>query len=725
MNATFKNCDQEQIHLCGKIQDFGYLLVFDSSQHCIAYSANIPELLPIATPMPLGVGIEEILAKLRFEETFDFSEVQIKVREGQRLVFNTAVSGRKIYLSIYLHQDKYYLEFESKKEYNQSYVYLQNFSRHLDQNKNNIWGALCDNISSIIQYDRVMVYQFLEDNSGIVVAEKVIDGLDSLRGYRFPEFDIPAQARALYKKMPSRMVADINSTAWDVIGLEANELDLGYTGIRALSPMHLHYLRNAGVAASVSFSILINGNLWGLIACQNRAPKHIDLGQRHLCYFITQHAANHYLTLKTEDDLKFNELKKTIELEIKEKLLVQKNILKVFQEIGPKLIATVAADGMIIRHPHHSIAIGITPGLERIEHIHKDIVEHTQETFYITKDYREPYTLAEGEVRFPGIVKMDIDQDHTFSVYWFRKEQVVEEIWAGNPEKNYAYDAKKKIILISPRTSFHAWRQLVKGKSSNWLDKEILFIRRIKQLIQGSIATKIAEIQRLNEQLMEINNSLDTYTHTLAHDLKNPLSSIKLGAQMILQRKDLSPELLEKIALNMLDAVELMNNMMNMIYDFSKAKSFAIKIEKVQTEHFIHQLISDGKKRYNVPHLHVHIGDLLDVKGEQTLLYQMFMNLINNAIKFSSKKEKPAIKVSSYATDKHIIYKIRDNGIGIPNEELANIYEIFKRTRNAHVYEGTGVGLSIVKRIIDRLEGDIQVESIIGEGTAFKVCFKH
>lgn len=115
----------------------------------------------------------------------------------------------------------------------------------------------------------------------------------------------------------------------------------------------------------------------------------------------------------------------------------------------------------------------------------------------------------------------------------------------------------------------------------------------------------------------------------------------------------------------------------------------------------------------------------MPIWGERTLLYQLFLNLIGNAIKYSSKEVQPSITVDSNYEGDEICYVITDNGIGMDLVENNNIFEIFKRLPNTGGFEGSGIGLSIVKRIADKLNATLSVKSAIGVGTTFYVRFKN
>jgi len=196
-----------------------------------------------------------------------------------------------------------------------------------------------------------------------------------------------------------------------------------------------------------------------------------------------------------------------------------------------------------------------------------------------------------------------------------------------------------------------------------------------------------------------------------------------VSTEFLQYRQDVKPDMLKKMTTNILDSVDIILNMLDKIHQFSKASSFKFTRETIDPESFVQEIIDVSKQRFGSNNVQVEVKQLLPVSGEKTLLYQLFLNLIGNAIKYSSKSQSALVMIDSLQTDNGVIYTIKDNGIGIAEEELKTIYEMFKRMSNAKGFEGSGVGMAIVKRITDKLGIDITIKSKIGEGTIIKLTF--
>ncbi|HBI90163.1 MULTISPECIES: ATP-binding protein [Sphingobacterium] len=718
-------CHEEKIHLCGKIQSFGFLCIFDESG-CIAASENLTIVLDIPMKEILGRSIAQLLPLLSSEKELNLKEIETQIR-GEiftRFVERIRIKNVDYYLSIYQYDERTYLEIEICNENHLKATRLFYYAKYLEERHGNAWQSLTVLIRQIIGFDRVMVYRFEEDNSGQVIAESIADGMTPLMGYRYPEFDIPAQARELYVKFLARHVADVDGPTIAIQGLEAAEVDLTRCSLRALSPVHLQYLKNAGARASASFSIVIEGKLWGLVACQNSEPLNVDLAQRHLCAFLTQYAINYYLSEHQKENLVAQTIMGVMERDLKSELLVNSDIGIVLERFAPQILEIAGADGLMIKHDRGSKSWGDVPTELQLREIDRFIEEEGQNDLFFTSNFVYGDSAPPQPVILPGILRINILPSNKWHIYLFRREHVYEDVWAGKPEKIYHYDPEKKVEFPSPRTSFEAWREKMKGKSIQWKRAELSFMEKVAQITQQAIAQRGGEIAQLNKELVRSNNALDTFGYTLTHDLKNPLSSIKLAAQMMLMKDDLPKDMLRKMALNIMDATALITEMMDKVYQLTQSNYVAFKTELIDPRNKILNILESCKQQFESAHLEFVLGETLPILGERTLLYQLFLNLISNAIKYSSKKDRPRVEVYSEKQGHFVNYYIKDNGIGMDIKDDSNIFDIFKRLPNSQGFEGSGIGLSIVKRLVDRLEAKVTVDSELNIGTTFCITFK-
>ncbi|MDR2274797.1 MAG: GAF domain-containing protein [Sphingobacterium sp.] len=717
-------CHEEEIQRCGNIQFFGFLFIFDGTG-CIAASENLVALL--AKPMNeiLGLPMERILPLLPASVAWDIKRIEEQIHGDifSRFVERIAMQDHDYYLSIYRYDDKTYLEIEICSERDLKATRLFYYAKYLEEQHENAWQSLTVLIRQIIGFDRVMVYRLEDDGSGQVIAESLAEDMNSLLGYRYPEFDIPAQARALYTKFPARHVADIDAPTVVLQGRDAAELDLTRCSVRALSPIHLQYLRNAGARASASFSIIIEGKLWGLVACQNRKPLNVDLGQRHLSAFLTQYAINFYLSERRKENIVAQTIMGIMERDLKSELLVNNNIAVVLERFAPQIMEIAGADGLMIRHDRGSQTWGSVPTEQFQQQIDRHLTHEEDKELFFTSNFVYDLIQESQVTLYPGIIRINILPSNNWYIYLFRKEHLYEDVWAGKPEKIYHYDPERQVEFPSPRTSFEAWREIMKGKSIEWKKSELAFIEKVAQITQQAIAQRGGEIAELNKELVRANNALDTFGYTLTHDLKNPLSAIKLAAQMMLLKDNLPKDMLHKMANNIMDATTLITEMLDKVYQLTQSNNVAFTMELIDPRLKILNILESCKQQFEVDQLEFVLGETIPIQAERTLLYQLFLNLIGNAIKYSSKKAKPRVEIYSKREADAVYYYIKDNGIGMDNQDHAEIFDIFKRLPNSQGFEGSGIGLSIVKRIANRLSAKVTVESELDVGTTFCVKF--
>lgn len=228
---------------------------------------------------------------------------------------------------------------------------------------------------------------------------------------------------------------------------------------------------------------------------------------------------------------------------------------------------------------------------------------------------------------------------------------------------------------------------------------------------------------RIQEEQLSFNNDLETLTHTLSHDIKNPLSVAKLGLNYLINQHNLDSKTITKWYKMISEALTSVENIVNQTVQLSDARSIA-------NHHRVYDMITEIpiwcqqiQLLYSAFNGRIQLGQLLPIYGDIGAIYQIFMNIIGNAVKYSSSAEEPKIEIHSEKTDKGTVYFIQDNGIGIPESELEKVFCVFKRASNASDHHGTGIGLCLAKRIIERYAGSINISSEQGRGTLVRLFF--
>ncbi|RZA02122.1 MAG: GAF domain-containing protein [Sphingobacteriaceae bacterium] len=729
------NCDNEPIHIPGQIQSHGFLITIDQDYIIKYHSENVEEFLPGINNNLLGRHINDIEPLIGKNEPPDFIRQLISFGRANKSFdqtnpFHTDIQGQQFYLIISQSGTDYLLEFEpaaSDLKTDVQKMVGRSISEMLaDKDLTNLLNNSAIQVKNIIEYDRVMIYRFAEDGHGEVIAEAKNHDLESWLGLHYPASDIPKQARELYKLNLTRLIADVNTTPSKIVTTKAdveNPLDLTYSQLRAVSPMHIQYLKNMGVHSSFSISLIYKKDLWGLIACHNYSPRFIDYKSRESSKLIGQILSS-ALEFRQDEANQIEQDKLKANVDQLSRLMQKNSIEEALTQSDTALLGATNANGAVFIYENNTSFLGKTPNDFEIKGLIDWLKANTTETFFYTDKLPSLYPGAE---RFKdiasGVMALTLSAELGEYIFWFKPEKIQSITWAGNPDKPVELDPQSGQMKISPRHSFEAWSQQVAGLSEPWSNEEIKSAMRLKAEVTYAINQKASEIRILNERLKDAYDELDTFSYTISHDLKNPISTIKGYSQMLSQDKSLDPKVKEVLK-RVTDKADKMNGMINEVLAYTKIGRSDIEKVEVDVNTMINDHIRDLKIAFNADNLKVKIGELPPIQGDPVMLSQVFANLLSNAVKYSMPSEHPEVAIEGKETDEDIVYTIKDNGVGIDIKHLPKIFELFKRMDNVQDIEGSGVGLAIVKRIVEKHKGKIWVDSELGKGSTFFVSFK-
>ena len=727
---NFIECHEEPIHIPGSIQSFGYLIGIDADSRTITFfSRNISDIFNIGSSDELfGRKITDFPES--FQSIID-SEIYTSLdrftrRKNETYFDKIFINEKEYHFSVFKSESHIFLEFEEvlinpNKRISNKY---DNF--YIIDNEKELWNHLLETLAKVVNYDRMMVYKFMMDGSGKVIAEKKNEEMESFLGLHYPESDIPKQARDLYLKKRKRIFSNVYADAVPIVSKTDEEIDLTFSAARGMSPVHGQYLKNSGAASSFSVSIIIDDHLWGLVTCQNIDPKHIDLEDRVQAGIFTALAANAYSSFKSKSELNYRlELNEKVS-QLKKGFLKHNNLFDSLIESKTELRNLPDADGMAIISDENIVTSGSTPEPESICKIVKWALDNTQDNIYVSrsflKDYGKELELSKDAA---GIAIYFIEREKNEMLIWFRKEFDEHINWAGNPEKKVETVSQngEEIKMISPRTSFRIFTENIKGYSKRWNSRNISAVQAVRDLILETSHKNYNAIKRLNDELKKVNEELDSFSYTISHDLGTPLTVMKLNAQMLLGNLGGDAEKSKNKISTIIEEIDSMAEMMHDVLQLSRAKYSEVQLENLKTGSTIQKISENAKMTYGSPESEIIIKECPDVLADKTMLHQVFLNIINNAVKYSSHKERPKVEIEGTEDGQTIIYRISDNGIGIPEEEKDKMFKIFNRMDNAKKFKGNGVGLSIVHRIMTRIGGNVTYESN-KEGTSFILTFK-
>jgi chemotaxis family two-component system sensor kinase Cph1 len=724
-------CDNEPIHIPGEIQSHGFMVGVDDQMTIRFQSDNLGAFISghpsdlIGQPLSLlseCIGAEhpivlEQLIHLGRSNHFEYTNPYRMMISG--LALNLVISRSGAY---------FMLEFEpaeTSADQDIGGLIGSSISEMLgDKDLQTLLSNSAQQVKKIIAYDRVMVYRFAEDGHGEVVAEAKNDDLNSWLGLHYPASDIPKQARELYKLNLTRLIADVNTQPAKILSrnFEGTAIDLTHSQLRAVSPMHIQYLKNMGVASSFSISLIYKKELWGLIACHQYTPRFIPYKARFSAKLIGQILSS---ALEFRQDEADYQIQEDFNGRI-EKLVKSLNEHEHIDDglVGDQtdnLLRITQATGVVVAYEDRRTKLGITPDDQELDQLVKWLIKHQKESIWHTDHLSKFFPEALQHKRTAsGILVCMLSKELKEFIIWFKPEKLMTIQWAGDPEKSVAIDLSG-FTHISPRHSFEAWAQTVSGKSEPWQAEELRSVLRLKEEILYSINQKAGAIRMLNERLRQAYDELDTFSYTISHDLKNPISVIKNYVQL-LRRAELderSATFLDRIT----RTADKMHGMIQEILEYSRIGKLEICYKQIHMTGIIREMVAEFQLVYGEEN-QIIIGDLPALQGDAFMMQQVFSNLIGNALKYSQESSPPQVHISGSITEDEICYVIQDNGLGIHEHDLPFVFDLFKRMENTQHVEGSGVGLAIVKRIVDKHKGRVWVESEPGEGSKFFVCFK-
>jgi serine phosphatase RsbU (regulator of sigma subunit)/GAF domain-containing protein len=477
---TLENCDREPIHVPGSIQPHGALLGYvDADSPIVVASSNTRDLLDADPDALLGSRLaahfdEDSLAELAaFRQVGHASPLRLCTRSGRALDGLVHTSDGLQLLEVEPASDDISLS--------NSYHAIRDAVVRLNRTASvqELWDVAVEEIQRLTGFDRVMLYRFDRDWNGEIVAEACIETLEPFLGHHFPATDIPAQARALYVRNWLRFIRDVDArpAALTPAGnpLTGGPLDLSFSVLRSVSPIHLEYLRNMGVAASMSVSLVEGDRLVGLIACHHYAgPFAPPAAVRATCEFLGQ-----TLSLLLSARRSTEQLARSVEAKSRLATAVAGlsrgpgTLREAVVDEAPRLCEMLGATGLAVSFGGDLIATyGRTPGDEEIAAIHRVVLgEHPSGAIAIDALGRLAPELESLAPIASGVLALLFDGDRY--VLFFRPEVIQTIDWGGDPNEKPQVVGPDGIARLTPRGSFETWREVVHLRSRPWTELEI------------------------------------------------------------------------------------------------------------------------------------------------------------------------------------------------------------------------------------------------------------
>lgn len=468
-------CDTEPIHLSGAIQPHGALLVCDRQGQVVCASANFAAFTGVAGAAPPVGGMLSDLLGDKLVHDLRNAAARAGGTETPALLAAVTLPGApgRFDAAIHTYLGRTFVELERASDAAgpDPLDVVSALMRRLD-GKSGVEGlarTAARLVRGMLGYDRVMVYRFLHNGAGQVIAEARDSRLNSFMGQHFPASDLPAQARRLYLANTIRMIGDAGYGPVPLLPeAEAEAVDLSYAGLRSVSPVHCAYLRNMGVAASLSISIVCDGVLWGLVACHHDSPRLVPLRLRHAAELF-----GHYLSLRI--DVAERQAQEAAACAARTRLaaLVRGFDPDVTPDVAlaahlPELMALLDCQGAGLWIGGTWTRRGAAPAAAEVPALVRLAAE--EGPIFSTHDLNARLGAAFG-TEVAGMIAIPISSIPRDYLLLFRSEEAHAIAWAGVPEKIEV--EVQGGVRLTPRGSFEVWREEVRGRARPWTAGEV------------------------------------------------------------------------------------------------------------------------------------------------------------------------------------------------------------------------------------------------------------
>jgi two-component system, chemotaxis family, sensor kinase Cph1 len=599
--------------------------------------------------------------------------------------------------------------------------------------------VVVEEIRKITGFDRVMIYRFDPQGAGMVTAEDKEDRLNAWLGLHYPAFDIPLGARELFTLNSLRFIPDIDQLPIPMVPLDnpitQRPLDLGKAILRSVSPCHSEYLHNMDVKASMSISLIRDRQLWGLVACHHySSPKPLAYEVRTICEFLGQIMSLELGAKADHEDRDYKMKLQSLQPEFVKSLAQADNLLTGLIQSSSNLLQVVSASGVAICWDDEITLVGQTPQLENVQALLTWLEPQLSNNIFYTHELAKLYPAAASfQATASGVLALAISQARRTYILWFRPEVAQTVSWGGDPQQLSAQETDGT-LRRSPRKSFELWREIVRNTAFPWKPCELEAVADLRSVIVGVVLRQADELARINVELERSNDELDAFAYIASHDLKEPLRGIHNYSSFLIEdyADILNEEGVSKLQ-TLMRLTQRMEDLINSLLHFSRLGRIELLLQDTDLNQIVSQVESVVKISQPDAPIAIHMPrPLPSIYCDPVQINELFTNLISNAVKYNNQPEKqvevgyltttelPRQNPVSKTSPPGLVFYVKDNGIGIREKHLDSVFRIFKRLHGqSHYGGGTGVGLTIAKKIVERHGGEIWIESSYGAGSTF------
>ncbi|MDB5847402.1 MAG: hypothetical protein JWP29_1154 [Rhodoferax sp.] len=695
--VNLDNCAREPIHIPGQVQPHGVLFAFDHASVLTHRSDNATRLLAGRLPQ-LG----EALSPGHFDALPGVHALLELAREaaadGDVIPHAMEIHGAEAVFDVVAHRTESGLvcEFETRQgaePLTSNFAFVSHRGMEKLKRQQTIDGLLStavDEVRSFTGFDRVMAYRFRHDDSGDVVAESVVAPLDPFLGRRYPASDIPAQARRLYVINTLRLIGDVGaapvpvSRASDAVA----PLDMSHGVLRSVSPVHIEYLTNMGVAASMSVSIVIGGKLWGMLACHHMQPRRVSYTVRMACDVLAQILASNLQGALAREQAALVDEAASLRSRVVERVLHADDLIAALADEAGALCQALRSHGLVLAQGGNVRVhggVGMAEGAALVQWLNERAAA-SRRMVHMDSLATLP-TSVRGQLEpWSGLLGLPFGEELPSWVVLLRKEQIETIQWGGRPEKDYKVGPFGP--RLTPRGSFDLWREIVRGKAEPWSATELDSAQKLLDELMRADAAHTAELRRARSQLLSM----------LGHGLRDPLQSIADTATLLGESGG-DGRITQKLQSNS----SRMQRLVGQVLDMSRMQGgvgLSVDRQPVDLVKLLERVLAGNRGLHPgmeiLPILPRRL--MADVDGER--IGQVIDKLLGNASRYGVPGEPVLVELSE--RDGLVLLEVSNTGQPLDAELAANMFLPFERKspESLRGHKGVGLGLYIAHQVL-------------------------
>jgi len=727
-----ERCAQEPIQVPGSIQPHGFMLVLDEQDlRILQASDNIERWLGVPARALEGCAFTDVISdsfdlrtqleRLPSDDVFPFHIGDVRLRQG-------APSTERLRLLTHRHDQVLIAEFEPVRhtaglaDQGDYYPLVRGFVSSLN-NASNLQELLQQTvlqIKRITGFGRVKAYRFDAEGNGQVLAEVADEGYPRYLGLCFPASDIPRQARELYRVNRIRVIEDANYQASPLVPgtnpRTGKPLDMSFAALRSVSPVHLQYMRNMGTLASMSLSIVVDGQLWGLVSCHHEQTRPVELRTRTACELLAS-----VLSLQIESRESHANTQKLLDLRqhivrMISSMADHDSVSDGLRALPEVLLAFAGASGAAVISAERCDLFGQTPPAAQVNALVHWLGQRDDETVFHTDNVRRDIDeLPELAEHAGGVLAVAISQIHSHYLLWFRPEQVRTVNWAGRPEKQIGAQG-----ALNPRHSFEHWQEQLSGYCDPWDPLMVEGVTELRTAVLGIVLRKAEELAQLANELRRSNKELEAFSYSVSHDLRAPLRHIAGYTELLgeIEGQGLS-ERGRRFLKHIEEAAQFAGSLVDNLLNFSQMGRSALRLSDVDLNALVEAIRQELAPDYEGRDIIWEVAPLPKVIADPAFINLALHNLVANAIKYTRGREPARIEIGARQHAGETEVYIRDNGVGFDMAYANKLFGVFQRLHRMEDFEGTGIGLASVRRIIERHDGRVWAEGQVDQGASF------